>query len=399
MINFAYFVLIFAISVLIVRYALGALMPFIIALIVTMILRPIVKFFKNKLKIRSRLLEPTLVILFYCTVGVIVALIGFEVGKSIASIVSYLPSFYSDSISPTLSSAIAAINDLLARFEINYILSTGTILSSLGTAISSISGTVISSAGNIALATPSLIINLVITIVATVFMLMDLDLLVKFAHNQLSEKKSEFVRATFDRLKFVLKKYFLSYAAIMLITFGEIWLGLSIMGVTNAALIAAIIAIFDILPVVGASLIILPWAVISLLTGNIGLAIGLVILLAILAVVRNVIEPKIVGSSVGMHPLLTLFAMLLGNFIYGPIGILLMPICVALIQKLADDGIIHIYKPLHAEEEEEKPSKLNAFFNRIFKKLGAIISAPFKKLFKRKRSSENTEKKKGNNNE
>ena len=400
LINFTYFVLIFAISIFIVRYALGALMPFIIALVVTTMLRPIVRFFKNRLKVKSRLLEPVLVILFYCTIGVIAALIALEIAKSIGSIISYLPSFYSQSISPTLSNAISAINELLARFEIQYTLSTGTILSSLGTAISSISGTLISSAGNLALATPSFIINLVFTVVATVFMLMDLDLVVKFTHHQLSEKNSKLLHEIFERLKFVLKKYILSYAAIMLITFGEIWLGLTLLDITNAALIAAIIAAFDILPVVGASLIILPWAVVSLLTGNVGLAVGLVVLLAILAVVRNIIEPKIVGSSVGMHPLLMLFAMILGNFIYGPIGILLMPIGVAMIQKLSDDGIIHLYKPLPEEEvEEEKPSRLSAFFNRIFQKIGAILSAPFKKLFKRKKSSEKTEKKKGNDNE
>ena len=400
LINFTYFVLIFAISIFIVRYALGALMPFIIALVVTTMLRPIVRFFKNRLKVKSRLLEPVLVILFYCTIGVIAALIALEIAKSIGSIISYLPSFYSQSISPTLSNAISAINELLARFEIQYTLSTGTILSSLGTAISSISGTLISSAGNLALATPSFIINLVFTVVATVFMLMDLDLVVKFTHHQLSEKNSKLLHEIFERLKFVLKKYILSYAAIMLITFGEIWLGLTLLDITNAALIAAIIAAFDILPVVGASLIILPWAVVSLLTGNVGLAVGLVVLLAILAVVRNIIEPKIVGSSVGMHPLLMLFAMILGNFIYGPIGILLMPIGVAMIQKLSDDGIIHLYKPLPEEEvEEEKPSRLSAFFNRILQKIGAILSAPFKKLFKRKKSSEKTEKKKGNDNE
>lgn len=398
LINFAYFVLIFAISIFIVRYALGALMPFIIAFIVTIILRPAVRFFKNKLKVKSRLLEPVLVILFYCTVGVIVGLIAFEIAKSLASVISYLPSFYSQSISPTLSSAISAINELLVRFDINYTLSTSTILSSLGSTISSVSGALISGAGNLALATPTFIINLVFTVVATVFMLLDLDLLVKFAHHQLSEKNSELLHAAFVRLKFVLKKYILSYAAIMLITFGEIWLGLSVLGVTNASLIAAIIAVFDILPVVGASLIILPWAAISLITGNLGFALGLVVLLAILAVVRNIIEPKIIGSSVGMHPLLMLFGMILGNFIYGAIGILLLPIGIALIQKLGDDGIIHLYKPLPMDEEEEKPSRLNAFINKIFAKIASVILAPFKKLFKRKKTSEKTDKK-GNENE
>ncbi len=388
LINFTYFVLLFAISIFIVRYALGALMPFIIALIVTLILRPAVRLIKNKIGIKSRLVEPVLAILFYCTIGVIAALIVFEVAKSLGSIISYLPSFYSNSVSPTLSSAISAINGVLDRLDLNYTLSTGTILSSLGSAITSLSGAIISSAGDIALATPSFLINVVITVVATVFMLMDLDLLVKFANHQLSEKNSLLVHNVLLRLKFVIKKYILSYAAIMLITFAEIWVGLSILGVTNAALIAAIIAAFDILPVVGASLVILPWAAISLITGNIGLAIGLIVLLAILAVVRNIIEPKIVGSSVGMHPLLTLFSMLVGSFIYGPIGILLMPVSMALIQNLVDGGILHLYKTLEKEETEEKPSKLNAFINSIFDKCAAAVVSFFKKIFKRKKKSD-----------
>ncbi len=399
LINFAYFVLLFAISLFIVRYALGALMPFIIALIVTLILRPAVRFIKNKIGIKSRLVEPVLAILFYCTIGVIAALIVFEVAKSLGSIISYLPSFYSNSVSPTLSSAISAINGVLDKLDLNYTLSTGTILSSLGSAITSLSGTIISSAGDIALATPSFLINVVITVVATIFMLMDLDLLIKFAHHQLSEKNSLLVHNVIERLKFVVKKYILSYAAIMLITFAEIWVGLSILGVTNAALIAAIIAVFDILPVVGASLVILPWAAISLITGNIGLTVGLIVLLAILAVVRNIIEPKIVGSSVGMHPLLTLFSMLIGSFIYGPIGILLMPVGMALVQNLVDGGIIHLYKTLEKEEPEEKPSKFNTFINRIFDKCAAAVTGFFKKIFKRKKKSNTISNNKKTNNE
>jgi hypothetical protein len=90
--------------------------------------------------------------------------------------------------------------------------------------------------------------------------------------------------------------------------------------------------------------------------------------------------------------------MILGNFIYGAIGILLLPIGIALIQKLGDDGIIHLYKPLPMDEEEEKPSRLNAFINKIFAKIASVILAPFKKLFKRKKTSEKPDKK-GNENE
>lgn len=402
LINFAYFLLLFAISVFIVRFALGALMPFIIAFIVTLILRPVVKFFKTKLKIKSRLLEPVIVIIFYCTIGMIAIFLIIEIAKSIGSIISYLPSFYTDNIYPTLSSAISSVNEFLAKINVHYTLSATNILTSLGGVISSISSGILSSAGDLALATPSLIVTTIVTVVATVFTLMDLDLLTRFFQHQLTEEKNLLLHNVLERLKFVVRKYILSYAAIMFITFLEIWLGLTVLGLDNAVLIAAIIAVFDILPVVGASLIILPWAVICFLTGNIGLSIALLVLLAILAVVRNIIEPKIVGSSVGIHPLLTLFAMLLGNFIYGPIGIVLVPVSVALIQKLADDEIIHLYKPLPADgEKQDPPGKLTTFASRALSKLGSVILAPFKKLFKRKKSSNKTERsnEKGNDNE
>jgi sporulation integral membrane protein YtvI len=163
-------------------------------------------------------------------------------------------------------------------------------------------------------------------------MLMDLDEATRFAIHQLSEEKAKLVRDVIHHLGFVIKKYILSYALIMFITFLEIWLGLTVLGVTNASLVAAIIAVFDILPVVGASLIILPWAAVSLLTGNFGLAIGLIVLLAILAVVRNIIEPKIIGESLGIHPLLSLISMYIGLRLFGILGVLLAPAAVVAIR-------------------------------------------------------------------
>ncbi len=90
---------------------------------------------------------------------------------------------------------------------------------------------------------------------------------------------------------------------------------------------------FDILPVVGSGTVLVPWAVISMLTGNVGRGVGLIIVWVIISVIRQIIEPKIVGDTVGMHPLLTLFAMLFGNFVYGGLGIFLVPITIALLSE------------------------------------------------------------------
>jgi predicted PurR-regulated permease PerM len=180
----------------------------------------------------------------------------------------------------------------------------------------------------------------------------------------------------------VIKKYLLSYSLIMLITFGEIFAGLSIIGVKYSALLAALIAIFDILPVVGSGLVLVPWAIISLIIGNIGLGVGLFILWAIVCVVRQIIEPKIVGSNVGMHPFLTLFAMLAGNFIYGGIGILLLPIALALCQSLNSSGVVKLYKNVEPEIEEDDP--IQQVISKGVDAAGVWITRPIRKRKKLK---------------
>ena len=404
LINFAFFALIFALSVVLVRYALPELFPFFVAFIVTMILRPVVRFLHNKLKLSSRVLSVILVVLFYGTIGVIVIWLLVEILSFAADKATNLPQFFQNQIRPFLITLFDEIQEMLHNFDpemaLNFDDTANSLLSTIGSTVMSFSGQLVGKLTGFAVSVPSFLLNIVIMIVATIFLLVDFESILAFIKKQLPDKTNELLHNIGAHLGKVLKKYILSYSLVMLITFAEIFAGLSIIGVRYAALIAALIAIFDILPVVGSGLIIVPWAIISFIIGDIGIGIGLFILWTVLCIVRQIIEPKIVGSSVGMHPLLMLFAMILGNFIYGPIGILLMPIGVAMIQKLSDDGIIHLYKPLLEEEvEEEKPSRLNAFFNRIFQKIGAILSAPFKKLFKRKKSSEKTEKKKGNDNE
>ena len=97
----------------------------------------------------------------------------------------------------------------------------------------------------------------------------------------------------------------------------------------------------------------IPWAIYSLITGKIGLAIGLFIVYAIIYVVRQVIEPKIVGGTVGLPPFITLMGMYVGSQLFGFIGIFLVPIMIIIVKLLNDEGVIHLWKP--AGEVEESP--------------------------------------------
>ena len=120
--------------------------------------------------------------------------------------------------------------------------------------------------------------------------------------------------------------YLRSYSLILLITFAEIFFGLSVLGVEYSFIIAAVSAAVDILPILGVGIVLIPWALFCLMTHNLFLGIGLIILYVIIVVVRQFIEPKIVGENLGLHPLLTLASFYLGYRLIGFAGILIAPL-------------------------------------------------------------------------
>ena len=82
----------------------------------------------------------------------------------------------------------------------------------------------------------------------------------------------------------------------------------------------------------------------------------MLVLYVIIAIVRNIAEPKIVGQQVGLHPLATLLAMVTGASLFGAAGVFALPIALAVIKQLDDDGIIHVIKkPNQAEKKTQAP--------------------------------------------
>lgn len=130
----------------------------------------------------------------------------------------------------------------------------------------------------------------------------------------------------------------------MLLTFLELTIGLYVLGIENALVIAFLIAIFDVLPVLGTGGIMIPWILICFLNNQIKTCVGLLILYLVITVIRNIIEPKIVGKQIGLHPLLMLLCMYLGAKLFGFLGIFILPILILILQNLNDNGILTIYK-------------------------------------------------------
>ena len=141
LINFAFFALLFALSIFLVRYALPALFPFFVAFIVTMLLRPIVRFLHNKLKLNTRIASVILVILFYGTIGVIIIWMIIEILSFAADKIKDLPAFFQTQIQPFLVTLFEEIQQMLHNFDpemaIDFDATANSLLSSIGSTVMS----------------------------------------------------------------------------------------------------------------------------------------------------------------------------------------------------------------------------------------------------------------------
>ena len=212
----------------------------------------------------------------------------------------------------------------------------------------------------------------VIGIIAWILFTKDYDKVVHFIKLQLPAKHKNLLSETKQLFSKTIVKMLRAYALIMFITFCELFLGFTVMNTIGimhnayAVVIAIGIAIFDILPVAGSGGILIPWALISLLGGNTKQGIGLLVLYVVITVIRQYIEPKIVGQTLGVNPLVTLMGLYFGLKIFGFIGMFLVPLAVMTVKAFNDTGRIHLYNPpareraaaeatLRAADQPKKP--------------------------------------------
>lgn len=131
-----------------------------------------------------------------------------------------------------------------------------------------------------------------------------------------------------------IKGYMKAQITLMFITFIIVGIGLTIIDVSHPILISAGIAILDIIPVLGAGLVMIPWSIISFILGNKDMGANLAIIYVVLVISRQLIEPKIVGKEIGVRPLYTFISTILGSFVLGPIGIILGPLIAVVINSI-----------------------------------------------------------------
>ncbi len=347
-INTIYFFLIAFLVYVIIRYGISLLSPFILAFIFAYLLKKPAWKISLSTKLPYKLVSFFIVLIFYIITGLLVFSAGIKLTSVVTRIVMLIPQFYEKQLGPFLMNTFEGIEKAVYSIDpaVVGVLSEGfhQFVRALGTQITNFSLSLVGSLSNIASSLPSLFIRILLMIIATFFIAIDFDILSSFIKRQFSKKGNEIIVTIKDYMVNTVFVVIRSYALIMFITFIELSIGLSILKVRNPVLIGFLIAIFDILPVLGTGGIMIPWAIITLLQRNIQRGIGLFAIYIFVTVIRNIIEPRIVGKQLGLHPVVTLVSMFVGANLFGVIGLFGFPITLSLLVHLNETGIMRIFK-------------------------------------------------------
>ena len=369
LVNLAFYATIITLFFLALQHVLPLIMPFFIAFVVAALVQPLTRFVNKHLKIPKKLCSGVLIFLAYGTVGVGVVLLCVWLVREAVSFVQEIPGYLTElagTIEASSQEDIAEFFSVLPSWLSNPLTEfvvglsedvPGKLMEYAETfsneieikSVWNVGTSTIGALINLLLNIPEVVVVIVVTIIATFFIGVDYDNLTAMIMKLFPKK----ARPTVEKVK----KYaadtviglLKTYILLMTLTFAELALGfgaINLIGesmgikIEYAVLLAMIIAVVDILPVLGVGAVLIPWGIVDFIIGEWQLGLMVLLLYIIITVIRNYLEPKIIGTKYGMHPIVTLVAIYVGGKLLGVIGIFALPLTCIICKRLYDVGAI-----------------------------------------------------------
>jgi len=294
--------------------------PFIVAFAIAFMIQPVSKFFRTKLKLRRN--TPAL-LASAVTYILIFALLGFLFYSIVSEAMQLARNISTTNLDKIIKPVQNIINEVGVYFQSidpSFIEQNSSQLTSILKNGLNIVGKGLSAFLSIALSIPMWITIIFVVILSTYFFTRDMSSIKRRFFSIFSDNGKEKIEKIWNQGIKMLSKYVKAYLLIYSLTFLQTLIGFAILGVKYAVLLSIICALADILPVLGIGLIYLPLAAIYIITGNYFTGIGILVLFALISIVRQIVEPKIVSTSLGIHPVATLIAIFIGLKSFGLIG-------------------------------------------------------------------------------
>ena len=317
-------------------------LPFLLGYIFSMAVNPLADTLQKRLKIPRGLSAVLVIVLIVGILGGVLTFAVWKIIDEVRMLYTQFPTIYEnlqtsvhnfavkwstvyENLPMNIQEAITAAGESISDKAANFINTKSTPM--------------VDSAGSVAKALPSVFIGVVVFILSSYFMVTENKTVTSTVYKLFSDRFVERLRIVKAEIKKYLGGYLRAQGILMIIAFFIMFIGLSILDIDYALLIALGIAFLDALPFFGSGLILWPWTLISFLNGDIKHGVGLIIIYAAVALMRHFTEPKLVSSRIGMNPILTLMSMYVGYRTLSIGGMILGPIILMLIISFYKAGV------------------------------------------------------------
>lgn len=325
------FFVIYTFTFLVFFKTLPYTLPFVLAFLCAFALQRPTNYLIKRFKFKNSLASLTTTVIFFTVIVSMLALIItvfaselVQLGKNIQSYLYQNPinvgryfdkaQAYYKNLDPTIVRAIE--NNLSSS------------ITKISTALTQIISATGSGIFNFIATIPYLIMVILFTLLSTYFFNKDLTSAKNIFLKNIPSSRTDKLSHVYHESKKMLGNYLLSYMLIILLTFIETIIGFSILHVKYTVILSVLSAIFDILPILGIGSIYVPVAIIYIISHNYFTGVGILVLYALVSIIRQIVEPKLVSSSLGIHPVPILAALFIGLKANGISG---MVFCVFLV--------------------------------------------------------------------
>ena len=322
------------------KYALPVVMPFALATLIVLFLKRPAQKLAQRFKCKEKTVRSILLVAVYVLIAALCMLFGAKILSQTGKFISGLPGLYTSTLLPAMNEFSQWVEQLASEFDPKAVATVNQafndMTSGLAQRITEFSSMAIGIVSSFLAAMPTLIVNTVLTVVSSFYLAADYENIRDTILRYLPKTWGQTLVQARSKFHQSVGVYLRSYTIIFFMTWGELLLGLSILRVPHTLLISVLIAICDIMPILGTGTVLIPWFIIVAILGNYPLSVGLVVLYLVITIIRNTVEPKLVGHQIGLHPLLTLMSMIVGAHLFGILGLFGFPVTLSVLLPLYD---------------------------------------------------------------
>lgn len=311
------------------KYIGSSLLPFILAYVASRLVRPAGVFLSKRCRVSEKTGCAVFAVLVCLGTVYVIAVLSGVLATQLWDVIGNLPEYAAKA-----SELLGGLLDMLPFTMDSESRIFQMISSALTDAAASIGASAASFLGGIVGAVPGSVFSAVVGIFAFVYLTADPGGIAASIRELLPEAVMRKTVRIFDEVSGAVFLYLRTYLTIMTVTFFELAVGLTVIGVKYALAVALIIAVIDVLPVLGCGCVLVPWAVWEFLYGEARRGIALLVLLGVIYLVRQLLDSRLIGRMTGVHPFIALACLYLGWHIGGVGGMIAAPVILCAVRSL-----------------------------------------------------------------